>query len=122
MNMNMNMNNQMINSGFRNNIDYKINVKFIDENNKETTIAFNIYEKTRKLLEKYLIDTSRDLREFIFTFNNNILIPGFTLEKNGVIENATIFVKQKIQSCLTWRRASLVLQQIVSDNWQKNWA
>ena len=99
LNINMNMNNQMRNMRNINypNIDDEINIKFIDENNKETLIKFSKFAKTKKLLEKYLNDNNRlsDIREHIFTCNNNKLIPGLTLEMNNINDSSTIYVKRK---------------------------
>ena len=99
LNINMNMNNQMMNMRNINypNINDEINIKFIDENNKETLIKFSKYAKTKKLLEKYLNDNNRlsDIREHIFTCNNNKLIPGLTLEMNNINDSSTIYVKRK---------------------------
>ena len=99
LNINMNMNNQMMNMRNINcpNINDEINIKFIDENNKETIIKFSKHAKTKKLLEKYINDNNRfsDIREHIFTCNNNKLIPGLTLEKNNINDSSTIYVKRK---------------------------
>ena len=99
LNINMNMNNQMMNMRNINypNIDDEINIKFIDENNKETLIKFSKFAKTKKLLEKYLNDKNShsDIREYIFTCNNNKLIPGLILEKNNINDSSTIYVKRK---------------------------
>ena len=99
LNINMNMNNQMMNMRNINfpNINDEINIKFIDENNKKTIIKFSKYAKTKKLLEKYINDNNRfsDIREHIFTCNNNKLIPGLTLEKNNINDSSTIYVKRK---------------------------
>ena len=93
---NNNMNNQAINFGVQNNMEKKeINIKFIDENNKKTLIKFSKYALTRKLLEKYLYNTLSDWKYFKFIFNNNLLIPGFTLETNDLTDNSTIYVKNK---------------------------
>ena len=99
LNINMNMNNQMMNMRNINypNINDEINIKFIDENNKKTLIKFSKYAKTKKLLAKYLNDNNRfsDIREHIFTCNNNKLIPGLTLEMNNINDSSTIYVKRK---------------------------
>ena len=93
---NNNMNNQMINFGVQNNIEKEeINVKFIDENNKKTIIKLRKYALTKKLLEKYLYNTLSDWKNYKFIFNDNLLIPGFTLEKNYLTDNSTIYVKKK---------------------------
>ena len=114
-NMNMNMNNQMMKLGFQNNMDNEINVKFIDENNKETTIKINKKAKTGKLLEKYLIDSSRNIRDFKFILNDNLLIPGFTLENNKISDNSIIYVKKKELLCLIFELDNGFIVSLILD-------
>ena len=92
-NNNMNMNNQIVN-----NIEKEINVKFIDDNNEETILKSNKYEKTTNLFGKYLMDKYDEinLRYYKFKFDGDSeLIPGCTLEQNGISDNSIIRVTKK---------------------------
>ena len=93
-NMNFDNINPMMNSG---NSANDINLVFIGENNEVTGIKFDKYKNTSNLIEKYLMTKYNEinLRNFRFTFNNQILIPGCSLERNGLNNNSTIIVQKK---------------------------
>ena len=114
---NNNMNNQMINFVEQNNMEKKeINIKFIDENNKETIIKFRKCALTRKLLEKYLYNTLSDWKNYKFIFNDNLLIPGFTLDKNHLTDNSIIYVKNKDLFCLFFDYEGNIVSLILDEN------
>ena len=93
-NMNFDNINPMMNSG---NSANDINLVFIGENNEVTGIKFDKYKNTSNLIEKYLMTKYNEinLRNFRFTFNNQVLIPGCSLERNGLNNNSTIIVQKK---------------------------
>ena len=97
--------NQNMNSNIRNNEqNEKINIKFIDSKNKETTLKCNPTEKTRKVFEKYLYDSLYIIRELNFTFNNALLKPYLKLYENGIIDGSVIQVKPKKLMSLIFER------------------
>lgn len=93
-NMNFDNKNPMMNLG---NSANDINLMFIGENNEQTGIIFDKYKNTSNLIEKYLMTKYNEinLRNFRFTFNNQVLIPGCSLERNGLSNNSTIIVQKK---------------------------
>lgn len=94
LNMNFDNKNPMMNSG---NSANDINLMFIGENNEQTGIIFDKYKNTSNLIEKYLMTKYNEinLRNFRFIFNNQVLIPGCSLERNGLNNNSTIIVQKK---------------------------
>ena len=93
-NMNFDNKNPMMNLG---NSANDINLMFIGENNEQTGIIFDKYKNTSNLIEKYLMTKYNEinLRNFRFIFNNQVLIPGCSLERNGLSNNSTIIVQKK---------------------------
>ena len=94
LNMNFDNKNPMMNLG---NSANDINLMFIGENNEQTGIIFDKYKNTSNLIEKYLMTKYNEinLRNFRFIFNNQVLIPGCSLERNGLSNNSTIIVQKK---------------------------
>lgn len=97
--------NQNMNSNIRSNEQKeKINIKFIDSKNKETTLKCNPIEKTRKVIEKFLNDSLFIIRELNFTFNKTLLKPYLKLSENGIIDGSVIHVKPKNLMSLIFER------------------
>ena len=73
----------------------KINVIFIDQENQQKTISCSQNEKTKKLFERYLNDSLYEIRDLIFTCDNNMLPTVKRLGENGIFDNSIINVQPK---------------------------
>ena len=87
-----------------NNLDDKINVIFIDDKNNEKKVKCRHNEKTKKMFERYLIDSLYEINNLIFTCDNQILQPFKRLNENGIGNNSIIHVKSKKLRSLAFER------------------
>ena len=87
----------------------KINVIFINHENHQKTISCSQYEKTKKLFERYLNDSLYEIRELIFSCDNNIMRPFKILKENGIYNNSIIQVQPKKLMSLVFERNGDIL-------------
>ena len=87
----------------------KINVIFINHENQQKTISCSQYEKTKKLFERYLNDSLYEIRELIFSCDNNIMRPFKILKENGIYNNSIIQVQPKKLMSLVFERNGDIL-------------
>ena len=78
-----------------NNEQDRINVKFIDEDNREVILKCKNNEKTQKVFERYLSDSLFEVRQLNFICNSAIPLPILNLNQNKITNNSIIQVNLK---------------------------
>ena len=78
-----------------NNEQDRINIKFVDENNREVILKCKSIEKTQKVFERYLSDSFFEVSQLNFICNSTIPLPILNLNQNEITNNSIIQVNQK---------------------------